>query len=392
MFKMLTAGESHGRALVAILEGMPSGVPIDREKIDLQMKRRQAGFGRGGRMKIECDEVSILSGIRFGKTLGSPISILLENKDWPNWKERMDPFEGNDAEPVCVPRPGHADFAGAVKYGHQDIRNVLERASARETAMRVALGAILRQFLECFDVWIGSHVIRIGSEETRTTFVGACDPMTEYSIAQIRSISEKADASPVRCGNPEAEDKMIKTIRSAMEAGDSVGGIFETAALNVPPGLGSYAFWDRRMDAMIAAAFMGIPGIKAVEIGAGFQSGQTPGSEFHDAFFIGKNGAVHRRSNRAGGIEGGVTNGMPVLVRAAMKPIPTLTKPLPSVHMAGRTEVKAHQERSDVCAVPAAAVVGEAMLAMQLAGAFHERFGGDSLDQIKKHVNSHDQP
>jgi chorismate synthase len=392
VFKMLTAGESHGRALVAVLEGMPSGVPIDKEKIDLQMKRRQAGFGRGGRMKIECDEVSILSGIRFGKTLGSPIAMLLENKDWPNWQKRMDPFEGKDADPVCVPRPGHADFAGSVKYDHKDIRNVIERASARETAMRVALGAVLRQFLECFGVWIGSHVIRIGSEENKTTFVGACDPMTEHSTALIRSISEKADASPVRCGNHEVEDKMMQVIRSAMEAGDSVGGIFETAALNVPPGLGSYAFWDRRMDAMIAAAFMGIPGIKAVEIGAGFQSGQTPGSEFHDGFFIGKDGAVHRRSNRAGGIEGGVTNGMPVLVRAAMKPIPTLTKPLPSVHMAERTEVKAHQERSDVCAVPAAAVVGESMLAMQLAGAFHERFGGDSLDQIKKHVSTHDRP
>jgi chorismate synthase len=389
---MLTAGESHGKALVAILEGMPAGVPLDKGKIDIQMKRRQSGFGRGGRMKIESDRVEILSGVRFGKTLGSPIALLLENKDWPNWQKRMDPAAGSDPDPIHIPRPGHADYAGGLKYGHQDLRNVFERASARETAMRVALGSVLSQFLECFDIWIGSHVIQIGSVENASTFLDACNPMTEHSRNQIMKSSELADASPVRCGNPLAEKRMVQAIQLAMDSGDSIGGVFETAALNVPVGLGSYAFWDRRIDARIASAFMGIPGVKAVEIGSGFQSGKQPGSEYHDIFFLGKNKTVQRKTNHAGGIEGGMTNGLPVLIRAAMKPIPTLVKPLPSVDLSAQTEVLAHQERSDVCAVPSAAVVGEAMLAMQLADAFCERFGGDSLDQIKRHVATHVNP
>ncbi|HEX9934836.1 MAG TPA: chorismate synthase [bacterium] len=387
--RMLTAGESHGRALVGILDGMPAGVPIDKEKIDEQLCRRQIGLGRGKRMSIESDRVQILSGLRFGKTLGSPVALLIENKDWPNWEKRMSATSGDDADPVLIPRPGHADYAGAIKYDHDDMRNVLERASARETAVRVALGSVVRQLLELFNVWIGGHVVQIGPVENIHTFLSRCDPMNEQSERRIRDAFTRAEASPVRCGDAESEKRMTDLVREAEKAGDSLGGVFEVVALNPPIGLGSYASWDRRLDARLSYAFMSIPGIKSVEIGQGLESARLRGSKCHDAFNVDGQGVVSRLSNRAGGIEGGVTNGQPILVRAAMKPIPTLKKPLPSFHWIERKPVPAHHERSDVCAVPAASVVGEAVLAMELGSAFCERFGGDSLEQMKRHWKSH---
>jgi len=381
--RILTAGESHGKALVGILEGMPSGLKLDREKIDEQMRRRQSGIGRGSRMQIEADRVEFLSGLRFGETLGTPIAVLVRNRDWENWKTRMDAWSGKDDDPVHVPRPGHADLAGALKYGFQDLRNVLERASARETAVRVALGSVIRQLMENFGVWIGSQVIRIHSAAVEKTFRGLFDAASKDAEMEILKMAALSEASELRCAETRAEELMKEAIREAAEAGDSVGGLFEVVAMNVPPGLGSHVTWDRRLDAGIAAAFMGIPAVKSVEIGLGSEAAGRRGSEMHDALRPGDSRPV-RPTNRAGGIEGGISNGEPILVRAAMKPIPTLKKPLPSVDLSTGEPTDAHHERSDVCAVPSACVVGEAMLAIALGQAFMERFGGDTMDHIRK--------
>jgi chorismate synthase len=383
MLRILTAGESHGRALVAVLEGMPAGLALDRDKLDEQMRRRQLGIGRGGRMKIEADRVEVLSGLRFGVTLGTPIALSVQNRDWENWKSRMDPWSGTDDHPVRIPRPGHADLAGSVKYGFTDIRNVLERASARETACRVAAASIVRQMLEQFDVWIGSQVIRIHSAAVETTFrdlfeTASCD--AEMEILKRAALSE---ASELRCAEAPAERAMKEAVKRAAEAGDTVGGEFEVVGLNVPVGLGSHVMWDRRLDALLSSLFMGIPAIKAVEIGAGASVAAKLGSEVHDPILPGSD-RPRRPSNRAGGIEGGISNGEPVLVRAAMKPIPTLKKPLPSVDLGSGNPVDAHHERSDVCAVPSAAVVGEAMMALGLGMAFMDRFGGDTMEHIRR--------
>ncbi|MEW6366204.1 MAG: chorismate synthase [Acidobacteriota bacterium] len=384
--KILTAGESHGRALVGIIEGMPAGVRIAQERIDAQLRKRQGGAGRGGRMKIEHDRAQILSGVRFGLTLGSPISLVIENRDWENWRERMGVFDGADPSPVTVPRPGHADLAGALKYGHTDLRNVIERASARETALRVAIGSVVQQLLDAFSIWIGSHVVRIhtatASESLRLLF----DRSAPGGSSEVREMVSRADASEVRTSDREAEKAMKCCISDAAAAGDTVGGMFEVVALSVPVGLGSYADLERRLDAQIAGAFMGIPGVKAVEIGLGVECAGRPGSEVHDPILPGE--GLRRGSNRAGGIEGGVGNGEPILVRATMKPIPTLQRPLPSVDLSTGEAAPAHVERSDVCAVPAAAVVGEAMLAIVLGRALCEKYGGDSLDEMMKNFRS----
>lgn len=384
--RLLTAGESHGQGLTGIIEGLPAGLEITEEYILQDLQRRQRGHGRGGRMKIEKDRAKIISGVRFGKTLGSPIALFLENKDWENWQKRMSVTEtGESVKEVTVPRPGHADLAGAVKYGHSDIRNVLERSSARETAMRVALASIARRFLEMVNIKIVSHVIQIHSVKSPVTLaaVGGNEQVFPGYDIKLEEVSEKADASPVRCLDSESEMEMIARIDEARASRDTVGGIFEVAGLNLPVGLGSYVHWDRKLDGRIAFAMMSIPAMKGVEIGLGFEAGALYGSEVHDPIYYDESSKTYYRSrNHAGGLEGGVTNGMPLVVRVAMKPISTLLKPLDSVDMQTKEKTPAHIERSDVCAVPAASIVGEAILALVLADAFMEKFGGDSMEEI----------
>lgn len=373
--RFLTAGESHGRALVGILEGMPAGLSINLEAINKQLWRRQQGYGRGGRMKIERDQIEILSGIRFGKTLGSPIALLLWNRDWENWKERMDPWqEPPDYKPVTVPRPGHADLAGAIKYQQRDIRNVLERASARETAMRVAIGAIARQLLEHFGITLASHVIQIHDVKSKAS---------HRQFDDLNRLNEMADASAVRSLDPEAEREMIARIQQAMREKNTVGGAFEVIAQGVPPGLGSHVHWDRKLDAQIAQAMMSIQAIKAVGVGLSFEVASTWGAEAHDAIYYEREHGFYRKTSRAGGIEGGMSTGEPLIVTVAMKPLATLSRPLDSVDIISKERQEAHIERSDVCAVPAASVIGENVLALTLADAFLEKLGGDSLDEIE---------
>ncbi|MCX8102866.1 MAG: chorismate synthase [Candidatus Bipolaricaulota bacterium] len=376
--RYLTAGESHGRALVGILEGMPAGLPISKEKIDAQLTRRQGGYGRGGRMKIEHDQIEVLSGIRAGVTLGSPIALVIWNRDWENWGKHMDPWNPPPERysPVTVPRPGHADLAGALKYRHADIRNVLERASARETAMRVALGSLARQLLEYFGIQIASHVVQIHS-------VKASVDVTELDLAELNT---RADASPVRCLDTQAEREMIARIDQAKAEGNTVGGVFEVIADNIPVGLGSYVHWDRKLDGRISQAMASLPAMKAVEIGLGVESASRWGSECHDEIYYDEGSGYYRKTNRAGGLEGGVTNGERLIVRVAMKPLSTLLRPLESVDMKSKKPVKAHVERSDVCAVPAASVISEAILALVLADAFLEKYGGDSVTEIAERV------
>jgi len=379
MLRYLTAGESHGELLMGIIEGMPAGLLIRVTDIDNDLARRQGGYGRGGRMKIEKDTVKILSGVRWGKTLGGPIGLMVRNKDWDNWRAKMstDPAFLNTAEPVTRPRPGHADLAGALKYGMTDIRNILERSSARETAMRVAVGAVTKRLLDEFGITITGHVIAIGGVHARGE---------KMSLKEIR---KRAEASELRCADNQAEKKMKIKIDEAARAGDSLGGIFEIIVSGAPVGLGSHVHWDRKLDSRIAAAIMSIQAIKGVEIGSGFGVANRPGSKVHDEIFWGPKGGYFRKTNHAGGIEGGVSNGEDITLRAAMKPIPTLMKPLRSVDMENKKPFKAAVERSDVCAVPAAAVVGEAVSAFEIASALIEKFGGDSLDEMKRNYEQY---
>ncbi|VBB06868.1 chorismate synthase signature 1 [Lucifera butyrica] len=370
MFRFLTSGESHGACLTATIEGLPAGIQIDVDKINKELARRQQGYGRGGRMKIEKDSVEIVSGVRFGFTLGSPVTLIIRNRDWANWEERMAVEGSEHGDRVICPRPGHADLSGVLKYQRQDVRDILERASARETAARVAVGSIARQVLAACGICVASHVTDIG---------GAAVAPKSRSIAEILRDKEGSDLG---CVEPAAEQKMKQLIQAAKEQGDSLGGVFEVVAENIMPGLGSYVHWDRRLDTRLAAAVMSIPAIKGVEIGAGFEYAALPGSMAHDEIFYEPERGVYRQTNRAGGIEGGMTNGQPVVVRAVMKPIPTLMTPLASVNIATHEAVKANTERSDVCAVSAAAVVGEAMTAIVLAESLLEKFGGDSMEDI----------
>lgn len=381
IIRFLTAGESHGRGLIGIVEGIPSDLSISTDDINKELKRRQAGYGRGGRMKIESDQAEIISGVRWGKTIGSPISIFVENKDWKNWQEGMSSEISHQGSipPVTRPRPGHADLAGALKYGHRDIRNVLERSSARETAMRVAVGAIAKKFLSEFGIKIWSHVMQIGSVKISKL---------EIQNSNFEEIFNKAESSPVRCYDENVTRKMMELIDNALSKGDTLGGLFEVIVEGIPPGIGSHIQWDKRLDGRLAQALMSIQAIKGVEIGKGFKMAAGFGSEVMDEIFYERKG-FYRKTNHAGGIEGGITNGMPLVIRAAMKPIPTLRKPLQSVDIITKEPFEAAYERSDVCAVPAASVIGEAMTAIVIADAFLEKFSGDSIGEVKRNFDSY---
>src|SRR4030066_2544959 len=402
--RFFTSGESHGRALTGILEGIPSGFSITSEYIDRELRRRQGGHGRGGRMKIESDHAEILSGVRWRKTIGSPITLLIENKDWANWQEVMSsdnppipPFsKGGKGGFVTRPRPGHADLAGAIKYNQHDIRNILERSSARETAVRVALGAIAKNFLKEFDITIGSYIIQIGKIKFNQS-----KKILRSSEKLLLSLFEKAEKSPVRCPDEEISGKMVELISKATQERNSLGGIFEVFVTGVPIGLGSHIQWDKKLDGRLAKALMGIQAIKGVEIGLGFDMAKHLGSEVMDEIFYRaksseqraqSNGSqvsgFYRKTNNAGGIEGGMTNGMPIIIRIAMKPIPTLKKPLRSVDIITKKPVAATYERPDICAVPAAGVIGEAMVALTIADVFLEKFGGDSMIETKRNYAS----
>lgn len=375
MLRFLTAGESHGPVLTAVIEGMPAGLGLTSAYINKQLARRQQGYGRGGRMKIESDTVRILSGVRGGQTLGSPITLQIENKDWLNWSEIMSPEpDGNMRERVVTrPRPGHADLAGAIKYRHKDIRNVLERSSARETAARVAVGSVARRLLEELGIQVTGQVLRIGSVQAAAG---------ELSLDELAS---RLAASQLLCADPGAERQMMAAIDQAQKAGDTLGGVFAVSVYGLPAGLGSYAHWDRKLDGRLAAAVMSIQAVKGVEIGLGFAAAERAGSMVQDEIFYEAGRGFYRRTNHAGGIEGGVTNGEVLVLRAAMKPIPTLYRPLQSVDLVTKNPLEASVERSDVCAVPAACVIGEAAVAWELAVACLEKCGGDSLTELKEH-------
>jgi chorismate synthase len=378
MFRFLTSGESHGPGLTAILEGIPAGLKLSAEDIDIHLERRQGGYGRGGRMKIEKDRVIFRSGVRHGLTLGSPITLEIENKDWQNWQTKMSVTAVDEPiEPVTLARPGHADFAGVLKYGHEDIRNVIERSSARETAARVAVGAVCQTFLRQFGAEIHSHVLSIGPVGDRDASRSAIG--NSFSAA----FWEQVEQSPVRCGNDELATQMITYIQSCKSQGETCGGVFEVVATGVPIGLGSYSQWDRRLSTKLAMALMSIPSVKGVEIGAGFESTTLPGSHVHDVIQRDDEQGWQHLTNNAGGVEGGMSNGEPIVVRAAVKPISTLAHPLATVDIRTHENVeKGRYERSDVCVVPAAGVVGEAMLAIALTEVWLEKFGGDSMSEI----------
>jgi len=377
MLRFLTAGESHGPQLTVIVEGLPAGLEISEDDLRRDLARRQGGHGRGGRQKIETDFARIVSGVRGGFTIGSPVTLVLENKDHVNWTAEMTASkEGFAPKPVTRLRPGHADLAGVLKYGHDDVRNVLERSSARETATRVAAGGIARKLLAHFGVEIFSFTQSIGTNDIGYEGVNP-DTLTV----------EEIEASPVRCPDPEISARMVADIDAVAERGDTLGGTFRVVARGVPPGLGSYVHWDRKLDGLLAQAMMSINAIKGVEIGAGFEGAARPGSQFHDEIdFTG--GAFRHLTNRAGGLTGGVTNGEPIDLRGAIKPISTMKKPMQSVDLKTKQKVEAHYERSDVCVVPAAGVIGEAMVAITLAAAFLEKFGGDSMIEIDRNYRS----
>ncbi len=365
--RYFTAGESHGQCLIGVLEGLPAGLKLDPDAINRDLSRRQKGYGRGGRMKIETDQAEILSGVRLGETIGSPVTLMVKNKD----------FKINELPAVTKPRPGHADLAGVIKYDRQDARDILERASARETTMRVAIGAVCKVLLAEVGIDIVGHLVSLGPVRAST------DGLT---LAQIR---ERSEASEVRCADPDAEKKMIEAIDTAKSQGDTLGGVFEVIATGAPVGLGSHVQWDRKLDANIVRALVSIQAIKGAEVGIGFEVARRFGSQVHDEILPGKEGALSRASNNAGGFEGGMTNGQPIIVRAAMKPLSTLMKPMRSVDIMTHEEVKATVERSDVCAAPAAAVIGEAVVAIELAKALLDKFGGDSVRELARNVESY---
>src|ERR1700752_2240150 len=382
MLRFTTAGESHGRALVAIIEGFPAGLPVDQELIDRELRRRQLGYGRGGRMKIEKDHAEILNGVRHGLTLGSPITLLIENKDWSNWTDVMSSvpvdLAPHNSRRLKRPRPGHADLPGGLKYDVRDLRNILERASARETTARVACGALAKQLLSAFGVAVRSHVIQLG---------GIPDLPLELNWDQIASIP---DDGPLHCADSDAEQKMIDLIDKTRSAGDTLGGVFEVVARGVVPGLGSHTAWDLKLDGRLDQAIMSIPAVKTVAIGAGAEASSLPGSEVHDEIeYNAETKEFIRETNRAGGLEGGVTNGEEIRVRGHLKPISTLRRALRSVDIDTKQEEKAAFERSDITVVPAAGVIGEAMVALTLATAMREKFGGDSLDEMKRNFESY---
>jgi chorismate synthase len=382
MFRFTTAGESHGRALVAIVEGLPAGMPVDIDLVNVELQRRQHGYGRGARMKIEQDRVEILSGVRHGLTLGSPLALMIENKDWPNWGDVM-AADARELAPeksrrVKRPRPGHADLAGGLKYDTRDLRNVLERASARETAARVACGALAKQLLTNFGVAIRSHVIQLG---------GIPDQPLELTFNQIAAIP--ADA-PLSCADEATQQQMMQLIDQKKTEGDTLGGIFEVVARGIVPGLGSHTAWDQKLDGRLAQAVMSIHAVKAVAIGAGVEASSLPGSEVHDE--IGYNDETKefiRATNRAGGLEGGVTNGEEIRVRGHLKPISTLRRALRSIDIDTKQDEPAAFERSDITVVPAAGVIGEAMVALVLTAAMREKFGGDSLGEMKRNFEGY---
>jgi len=382
MLRYLTAGESHGRALIAILEGIPAGLKLTAEDIDKDLARRKVGYGRGDRMKIEKDKVKILSGVRHGRTLGSPIALMIENLDWQNWHKIMkveeDEVSLRETTPVTNPRPGHADLTGAIKRNLKDVRDVLERASARETAVRVAVGAICKKFLRQFNISFYSRVLQIGSVRDRSDWHLAVE---NYQLVE---------SSPLRCLDKEAEKKMISLIDRTREKGDSLGGIFEVIATGLPPGLGDYVQWDLKLDAQLAGAMMSIQAIVGVEIGLGFAAAERLGSEVQDEIFYDhEEGKFYRGTNNLGGIEGGMSNGEPIILRAAMKPISTLRRPLRSVNLLTKEKVRATKERSDICAVPAASVIAEAVVAFEIAKAVREKFGGDSVEEARRNYISY---
>lgn len=375
--KFLTAGESHGQGLLGILDGMLAGLEISEDYIGVQLARRQMGYGRGGRMKIEKDRAEIWCGVRHGKTLGAPVGLIIRNKDWENWTRKMsvNPID-SEIRKVTLPRPGHADLAGVQKYGFDDIRNVLERSSARETTMRVGLGSVCRKLLEEVGIEVGSRVVQIHDVKDES--------LSDISPNQL---SKTADASSVRCLDKEVESAMIKTIDDAKASGDSVGGVFEVIANGLPYGLGAHTQWDRKLHTRISAMLMSVNAFKGIEIGEGFGGAEKFGSEVHDE--IGHDGEKFiRYSNNAGGIEGGMSNAQPIVIRMAMKPIPTLIKPLHSVDIHSKEKKDAHKERTDSCAVPAASIIAESMLCFVLADALLEKFGGDSVVQLKAHMDA----
>jgi len=385
MLRFTTAGESHGPALVTILEGMVAGLPLVAADIDHELQRRQQGYGRGRRMKIESDHVELLSGVRAGATLGSPIAMLIQNRDWKNWQEIMDPAprEGDPdrKRPVTRPRPGHADLAGMLKYDRSDARDILERASARETTARVAAGAVCRKLLGELGITLGSHVVHLGGVDARRPAKMPPD------------LNLAADASPLRTLDPEAERAMIERIDAAKAEGNTLGGIAEVICEGVPVGLGSHVSWDRKLDGRLAAALMSIPAVKAVEIGLGVECARRRGSEVHDEIDADdtcvRAGRVRRRSNRAGGMEGGISTGEQIVLRASMKPISTLMRPLATIDMQSREAASAQAERSDVTAVPAMGVIAEAMTAFVVAQALLEKFGGDSLEETRRNFGGY---
>ena len=365
--RYFTAGESHGQCLIGIIEGLPAGLKIDRAAINRDLARRQQGYGRGGRMKLEADEAEVLSGVRRDETIGSPVTVMVKNRD----------FKINELPAVTKPRPGHADLAGVIKYDRQDARDILERSSARETTVRVAIGGVCKLLLAEVGIDIVCHIVSLGTVQAKT------DGLT---FAQIR---ERSEASEVRCADPEAEKRMIEAIDAAKGQGDTLGGVFEVVAIGVPIGLGSHVQWDRKLDGNLARALMSIQAMKGVEVGLGFEAARRFGSQVHDEILPAQDGLLTRAGNNAGGLEGGMTNGQPVVVRVAMKPLSTLMKPMRSVDIQTGQAVKATVERSDVCATPAAAVIGEAVVAFELAKALLDKFGGDSVRELKRNVESY---
>jgi chorismate synthase len=378
--KLVTAGESHGPGLTCIVEGLPAGLTLDRDTLDRDLARRQLGHGRGGRMKIERDRVTVTGGVRHGRTLGGPIALEVVNRDYANWEERMNPWPVEEPiQEVHLPRPGHADLVGTQKYGVSDVRDILERASARETAARVAGGAVCKAFLSALGVSVYSHVTQItGVSAPRREHLGPAD-------------FEGVDESPVRCLDPEASRAMVAEIDRLRKANESLGGVFEVIAFGVVPGLGSHVSWEERLDGRLGQAMLSIQAIKAVSVGDGVEVAGLPGSQAHDEIFWDEQRGYHRETNRSGGLEGGMTTGEPVVVRGFMKPLPTLTKPLRSVDIATHEPADALRERTDSCTVPAAGVVGEAMMAFVLADAYRRKFGGDHIDDVRGALGAYEQ-